>query len=656
MANPAIFLLALIIAIPISAQAAEKMEDIVVVTASRIAESSKTVPQAMTVIDSEELDKNQYADLSGLLQAYGFSVDSYGPNQTSSSVSIRGMSTNFSNPLDSNVLILVNGAPIATTNLAMIPMSGIERIEILRGPGAVQYGSSAVGGVVNVIPKKGQEKFALSAEGGYGTWDSWRALGSLSGKLNFFDFSGALNWYTQRNNYTTGDGKLYQDTSADGRLSYLMNFGFNFNEDNRLGAVVLGALDEGIGISQELVKEQKYGGLDVRGKRINSSVDVSYDGAWTQGGLSWKLRYYNSYDQFHTSYPSDYALNSAYYTYEDNTIDNSGTGGQGQFSWNWDFLTLTGGVDYSENQYSSGFAPKYTQKDMAGFGIVKFSFLEEMIVLTGGIRYDSYIFEVHGDQKDMTNTSLSAGIAFNPWDWLTLRANIGESYKVPSGLYVVGYEGAGGVEGNSDLNPEKGATWDVGLETRWHGLKAGLTYFATEYRDKITYDTVNSPRYSYRYYNEDGSSFINGLEGEAGFDLGEFFEWDFILRPYVNFTKLFEFNDVRGNHLKNVRDFIASYGINFNYPEWGLDIDLRFTFLGYQSEYDFSSDYPYQEIRAGGKTIGDLFISKNIYDFEEGGKLSVKGEIRNFTNENYAYRDDYPMPGRSFYIGLRYDF
>lgn len=638
------------------AEATERVEDTVVVTAGRIEEASRTVPQAMTVIDSEELARNQYEDLAGLLQAYGFSMDSYGPSQSSSSVSIRGMSSNFSNPLDSNVLILVNGAPVATTNLAMIPMDGIERVEILRGPGAVQYGSSAVGGVVNVIPKQGSDKFSLSAEAGYGTWNSWRALGGLSGRLKAMDFSGAVTWNTQRSNYTTGNGKLYQDTVADGRLGYLMNVGLNINEENRLGAIILGALDQGIGISQEIVKEQRYGGLDVRGKRINSSLDISYDGAYKSSGLSWKARYYNAYDQFKTTYPADYALNTQYYTYDDNTIDNTSTGAQGLVSWNWNFLTITGGLDYSDNQYASGFAPRYTQKDTAGFGIIKLSFMEDMIVFTGGLRYDSYIFEVDGNQKDMDNTSLSAGIALNPWYWLTLRANIGESYKVPSGLYVVGYEGSGGVEGNSDLNPEKGATWDAGFEIRWRGVKVGLTWFATEYRDKITYGAANSNRYSYRYYNQDGSSLINGIEGQASFDLGEFFDWDFMVRPYLNFTRLFNYNDDNGNRLKNVRDLIASFGLNFNYLDWGLEMDMRFSYLGYQNEYDFNSSYPYREVRTGNKTVGDFFISKTICDFEEGGKLSLKGEVRNFTNENYAYRYDYPMPGRSFYIGIRYDF
>lgn len=631
---------------------AEKVEDTVVVTAHRIDESYRAVSQAITVIDSETLDKSQYQDLSGLLQAYGFSIDSYGPSQTSSQVSIRGMKSDYSNPLDSNVLVLINGAPIATTNLAEIPMDGIERVEIMRGPGAVQYGSSAVGGVVNIIPKAGGDKFHLSAEGGYGSWNSWRALGGLSGKFKIFDFAGSVAWNGQRDNYTTGDGKLYQDTEADGRLGYLMNFGINFNEENRIGAVILGAKDSGLGLSQSLSQEERYNGIDITASRVNSSADVTYDGGYKPSGLAWKLRYFNAYDQFKVTYPDA----GVYSSYSDYAIENMQTGGHGQLSWSRDFLTLIGGLDYTESQYSSGFAPRYTQTDTGAYGMLKLRFLDDLIVLNGGLRHDFYTFNVEGNTQDMANTSLSAGLIINPLEWLSLRSNIGQSYKVPSGLYVVGYEGPYGVKGNHDLEPEKGLTWDAGAAVHWRGLKAEITYFATEYRDKIVSRALSDGSGYSEYYNQSGASFINGLEGSLSFDLGEFYDWDFTLRPYLNFTRLFEYRDAGGNRLQNTRELTAAFGLNFNNPAWGLDADLRFTYLGFQREPNFSADYPYPEVRTGGKLIGDFFISKTIHETEGWGKLSVKGEIRNFTNENYAYRYDYPMPGRSFYVGLRYDF
>lgn len=640
-------ILSLCLAAP--AMAAERVEDTVVVTASRIEESAKTVPQSLTIIDSETLAKNQYESLADLLQNYGFSIMSYGPSQTSTQISIRGFSSNFSNPFDSNVLVLVNGAPIATTNLSMIPMDGIEQIEVLRGPGAVQYGSSAVGGVINIIPKRGGKEFHLSAEAGGGTWNSYRALGGLSGEFNVFDFAGSVTWNKQGDNYTTGDGKLYQDTHANSRLGYLLNFGLNFNEENRLGAVIMGANDWGLGLNNSLEREEKYNGLDATASRINSSGDVTYDGGYSPAGLSWKLRYFTAYDQYDTRYAPD---NPTFLS--DNSIYVSQSGGQGQLSWNWNWLTLTGGVDYTTSEYSSGFAPSYQQDDTALFALAKLNFFDDMLVLTGGIRYDAYTFKVDGDSQDMDNTSFSAGLAFNPYDWLTLKASFGESYKVPSGLYVVGYEGAGGVEGNPSLEPEKGYGWDTGIDIHWRGLNLGLSYFSTLYENKFLFEMVPSGKY--RYYNADGSSWFSGVEGQISFDLGEFFEWDFVLRPYFNFTRMLTYQDADGNKVYNTRDFVAGYGVNFNYPEYGTDVDVRLNYIGYQEEQIFDDSGRLPDKRTGGDTTVDIFISQTVYDFGDGGKLSLKGEVRNLTNTNYAYRYDYPMPGRSFYVGIRYDF
>lgn len=624
--------------------AEERVEQTVVVTASRFEESQKTVPQSMTVIDSETLAKNQYESLASLLQNYGFDIMTYGPNQTVSQINMRGFESNYSNPFESKVLLLLNGAPIATTNLSMIPMDGIKQIEILRGPGAVQYGSSAIGGVINIIPRQGGAEFHLSAEGGGGSWQSWRALGSLSGELKFFDFAGAVNMNGQDKNYTTGSGDLYSDTEVKQRMGYLLNFGININEENRIGAVVAGAYDWGLGMNDSLSIEESSGSSENKMKMINSSLSATYTGGYSEVGLNWKFRYFNAYQQ------SDYI----YANLPDSEIYITQQGGQGQISWNRDFLTLTGGIDYSDNKYSSGYAPHYKQTDTAAFGMLKLSFLEEMLTITGGIRYDSYTFEVNGNEQNLDNVTLSAGLAVNPFEYLTFRASLGESYLAPSGLAVVGYDGPYGVTGNPDLKPEKGLGWDTGIDVRWQGLDVSLTYFATNYRDKIT--STYLPTGKQFYYNADGSIFYNGFEGLISIDLGELFEWDFVLRPYFNFTKMFSYNNTDGDKLYNIRDFVAGYGVNFSYPELGTDLDLRFNYLGYQKELAFDANYIASKRREGGKTVMDIFLSQKIFELEEGGKFTIKAEVRNLTNEEYSYRYDYPMPGRSFYVGLRYDY
>jgi len=52
----------------------------------------------------------------------------------------------------------------------------------------------------------------------------------------------------------------------------------------------------------------------------------------------------------------------------------------------------------------------------------------------------------------------------------------------------------------------------------------------------------------------------------------------------------------------------------------------------------------------------DLNISKNIMNFKKYGKITLKGSIKNLFNKNYEYVQGYPMPGRSFFPGARYDF
>lgn len=636
--------------------AANKQENIqenkVVVTASRMTETARTVPQSVTIIDNEILDKNQYENLASLLENYGFQIMSYGPNQASAQITMRGVESSYVNPLDSNILLLVNGAPIASANLDMIPLNGIERIEILRGPGAVQYGSAALGGVINVIPKKGGEKFVASAEAGGGTWNAYRALGSLSGSKGIIDFAGAVSWNKQGDDYTTGNDKLYRDTKAESRMHYLLNAGINFNKENRVSIILLGTSDKNLGLNNDMTTEQKYAsGLDRKLNQINSSLNAAYEGGYKETGLSWKLRYFNAYNQYNARYDKN---NEANLFMKDYNIYTKQAGSQGQLSWNWNFLTLTGGIDYTASEYISGFEPAYEQENTAEFGLLKLAFFDEKIVLTGGIRQDVYKFKVKNSQRSLNNTSLSSGIALNPWNWLTLRASLGESFKVPSGLAILGYSaGINEVIGNPDLKPEKGLGWDTGFDIHYSGLKMGLTFFSTEYHDKIIIDKKSLKT---RYVNEDGKSFFNGLEGNISLDLGEFFDWNFTLAPYFNFTKLFNFNDAEGDRIYNVRDFTGSAGINFNYLEWGTNLDFRLNYLGYQKEQIWNGFIREKDKRTGGKTTIDIFASQTVYEWKDGGKLALKGEIRNLANEKYAYRYDYPMPGRSFYIGLRYDF
>lgn len=621
----------------------------VVVTAGRTEEKAANVTQAVTVISREEIEKHQYQDLGRMLRNYGVSVNSYTANESLSQISIRGIKTPLlDDPMTSPVLVLIDGRRAGTANVSMIPMVSIDHIEIIRGPAAVQYGTSAVGGVVNIILKRGGEDPHLTLEAGGGSWDTWKTQAGASGSFQALDFAGGVSWLTVGRDYKTGDGRTYPNTEINSRTAYALNLGWNFLEEQRLGVTLLGLENDKMGNYSAL--DSPWGGTPrAYTDRSNHSVDVAYDGGHSDYGLQWKLRYFNTRDKYRYEDPASF-----YHS----TAQSNNQGSQVQASWTRGLFTLTGGVDWLDNDYRAHQNQSKSQvENVAGFLLGKAVLLDERIILSAGLRYDDYTLKFEDKERDLDNTSFSVGAAWHALDWLTFRANWGESYRVPTGMEVAGYRDPSfGTEyyGDPNLKPEKGLGWDIGWEINYKTLNLGLTYFQIDYKNKIAY---RSEGRNYQYYNIDGKTKYRGMEAQAGVDVGEFFEWPFLLRPYLNLTRLFTYKDASGHTLQNVRDTDLAYGLNFQYPSIGLEADLRFTYFGHQKETNYNTyEYPNPVVRTGGFTTADFFISKTLWEWEKAGTVKVTGEVRNIFDKEYSTMLGYPMPGRSFFLGLRYDY
>ena len=153
---PFILAVALIAAVPGYAQPRKPvmLADEVVVTATRFREPRQELPVGVTVINEEQIRASTAGTVPELLrQVPGIQIrDSSGsPNQQ---VDMRG----FGITGDQNTLVLLDGQRIseneqASVNWTAIPLSSIERIEIMRGSGAVLYGGGATGGTINVITR-----------------------------------------------------------------------------------------------------------------------------------------------------------------------------------------------------------------------------------------------------------------------------------------------------------------------------------------------------------------------------------------------------------------------------------------------------------------------------------------------------------------------
>lgn len=164
--------------------------DNIVVTANRQIQLEEEVVGDVSVINQEELQKAGQSSVAEVLSRQpGVQFYSSGGPQTTTGVYLRG-----ANPGQTLVLmdgLRINSATSGSVNWNTIDPNLIERIEIVRGTGSSLYGSNAMGGVINIITKKGQQDRPLSAWGniGYGTYDTFKSSAGVSGASNGWDYS-----------------------------------------------------------------------------------------------------------------------------------------------------------------------------------------------------------------------------------------------------------------------------------------------------------------------------------------------------------------------------------------------------------------------------------------------------------------------------------
>jgi len=625
----------------------------VVVTAGRVEEKKKEITSNITIINEEEIKISSATDLGDLLAEKGVGHIHKYPG-TSTAVGIRGFRTDATGiDLAGKVLILIDGRRSGTGNASKIMTKNIERIEIIRGPGSVQYGSAAMGGVVNVITKQGKDKPTAFVEGGLGSYDYQESSVGVSGKYMGFDFSGSFT-RDSMDDYDTADGDKYNNTAYDYKDSGSMNLGYEFLPENRVSVIYTHFDADHVGNPGYLSQND----LDDFGDKENKSVDFVYDGKSRNGLFSWKVRYFDGKDQDEWFCPV--ASNPDFWDdgiSEKVTVDFKGT--QAQLSYSQKYLLVTAGFDWvnyetEDNKYS----PKKTEyDDPAGFLLAKGKLLDERLIITGGVRYDHYKVEVKGDEGGTEKddyTCPRAGIAYLLTDHLKVRANYGSAFRMPTALQLASDMMMWSTHyvGNPDLDPEKSDTYEGGLDFSLNSFNLSLTYFHTDFDDKIESYTKPNGDYSYRNL---GEAEIEGIEGNFSFDLGSLFSWDYQVKPYVSITYLSTYEDEETHEdLQYTSDYNVSYGITVS-DFSGLSANLNLAYTGEQEITDYENG-TYEIITKGGFTVANFTISKKILDFDKYGGVTLKGKILNIFDKDYEYIQGYPMPGRNFFIGMRYDY
>lgn len=522
----------------------------VVVTATRTQEEVKAVPQTVEVITKEDIEQLGATDVYSALRLAA-NVDVTSAGMAGHNVMIRGMSTN-------HTLILIDGKRFAgedtsaTQNvyaLGRLSLSNIERIEIVRGSASAQYGSDALGGVINIITKKSKEPSVM-----VGLSTGSEAINNYYhidfGKQGNFSSTFDMRFSDIRKNMQAGDeGSNYYGPIQDFNFAGTWDLGNDKEIDLTLGYynehTKADYADKytSTGVFQtskdkkEWYDYRRYDySLGYSGKTDNSDymIRTFYSRLDKENNL------YNYRDNFLG--PMENILGSMYpkYDWDKSTYTLWGIEGKNTVQLSDNHL-LTFGGEYRQNKVEgtrlSDGGDNVHQVSQSGNGIVSNKYysdkeintwagyiqdewqVNDKLLVIPSMRYDH-------DSSFGGEVTPKIGATYFISDNSRIKANWGKGFKAPtiSELYMAMHRAMGGqtvnVYGNSDLKPEKSTSWDISFEAEKDNNFGKLTYFNNDVKNLITTKQIGSSYYDQSYVNVDEAE-IDGVEMEIGRNLDD---------------------------------------------------------------------------------------------------------------------------------------
>jgi iron complex outermembrane receptor protein len=625
-----------------------EMEE-VVVTATMIEEPIREIPKNVTVITSEDIaqaSSNNVVDL--LAREANINLLSFFGTDKRSSVDIRG----FGQTGVSNVVVMVDGFRLNSPDLAgpdfsSVPLDQIERIEIVRGGGSVLYGDGAVGGVINIITKKGPKKSEARILTSYGSYDAFEGATSLGGQFQGLRANLDASYYDS-DGYRDNGGLRKRDGSA--KLSYDVNdrlslsWGASYHEDKQgfPGGVPLEDVDSK-GKRKESSSPNDFG--ETTDKRVSAAMEA-------QAGPLGVLRFNSGYRWRDNDFIIGYTplLSKGEQT---DTIDEDTWSFNLVLTKPYEFLgrkhKLLLGTDYYQTDYVTERIGQRTKKDSdindLGPYVMNEWRLLKPLTFTLGYRYSIYdgtirtsrLVRSGGDVKwersgksdeKWKNQAFETGIVYELASAATLFASYASSFRTPNVDELALSEG--------DLKPQEGKHIDVGLRGFVGDLlEFSLTLFQIDIKDEIFFDSINQVN-----RNFDDDTRRRGIETEV-----KCYPID-ILYLWANYTYMQAKFQEQDTDVPLVPRHKASFGM-----EWTIVQPLRLALTGtwVGSRFDGNDETNEEFKKLDGYKVFDAKLTYTR------GPLRVFGGVNNIFDELYstlAFSEIYyPMPTRNYYVG-----
>jgi vitamin B12 transporter len=647
-----------------------KLEEMVV-TATAIPTSTKELPVSVVVISRKEIEESHSNDLAQLLiEKLPEHFQNYPGALTS--VTIRGQRSNtVGTDVKGHVLVLIDGHRSGTGNIAVIPLDNVERLEVVRGPGSAIYGAAAMGGVVNVITRKGAGTPSGSVAVESGSWDYLKGSAQASGGLldDKLGFSLTGRGLFQNSDYKTGAGQIYPNTQYNDE-AYSLSLRATPDPNHQFFAVANYFRGWDIGNPGPTYSPDPDDFTNI----LRRYCSLAYDGSQPDYGLNWHLSYFNVLDQSSFNDPS------AAWGYSSTTTDTTTQGVRGNFSFptlsigrllmglEWDGIkqdtsTTPLGYNWSPNAQYNNYA--FLAEESVNWD--KLSFL-------AGLRYDLWQenieptqgLKVTSQSENFGHVSWRTGAKYWLLDWLAGRAAVGTGFRAPSADELAGRYTHGSftkIIGNPALQPETSMTYEFGLDAEYAGFTGGLGWFHTNECDRIAagFPACVEGDCTWTRFKNVEAAVLSAIEANVSYKQPfSFLGLSITLRPFANLSYYTqrELQDTR--HAKTLNSDIVPYVALWNVTggvELNVNQIVSLTFSGVfdgpleEEDWNWLSPTYTQAVGRGGFAVFSVRLSVTPVKY-----FNCFLGVENLTNLDYAFVNGYPMPGRIVRGGLEMRF
>ncbi|HTM06954.1 MAG TPA: TonB-dependent receptor [Verrucomicrobiae bacterium] len=631
------FFLALLFSVLVSGFAAaaepggEETLPPLVTISTRVETPEENVANSVTVIDDKKIESRREESVMELLREVpGIDVVETGSRGNSASVFIRGANSN-------QTLVLVDGVEVNSTTLgafdfAHLTTENVERIEVLRGAGGTLYGSQAIGGVINIITKKGEgpPSLTVSAAGGNGfTHREVAALRGSEGKLGY-----SLSVANLRSDGFRKFNDDYENLSASARLDYKV-----LDDATLRGIFHFTDTDVGLFNSNNFVKGNP-GDPNAREARTEYL-----------GKLEWEQKIFANWD-----YRVAGSIFRELLTDTDN-VDKCTFFGfpcdvksrdrfrprtlTGEFQTNyrpWEWNTTTFGVEYKLRGATTNGGIDKAIRNLAYYLQEQFELLDKRLTLVPGVRLD--------DNQEFGRAwtpSFAAAYLFRD-SRTKVKASYAKGFKAPT-LNELFFPPAFGCPsfGNPELGPEKSWEVNAGFDQNvfQDRVKFGGTYFHREVKDLIEARPIpGNDQGCFRAFNV-GRARFDGVEWNLAWKIFSF------LGLNGNYTYL-DWDTETGTLPRRPRHR-GSIGLNYNYD--ALEVNLTSLIVGRRDDFHATK---FTQIQMPGYNRVDLAAAYRLpvkIDLVKSLALFFKAE--NLFSRRYEEANGFRARPFNFLLGLQ---